>query len=81
MIIPYNSTEITWHLRNNVVPALTPSTIEAICYQCNLVNNGLMCLSDEIAEGTGITMADMLEDLHIQVDTEASPVYLFANSN
>jgi hypothetical protein len=44
---------------------LNADTIDKIIEQCNFVNMGQIDLDDEIAEGSGITVADMLSDLRI----------------
>ena len=66
MQIPFTSFELQWHLQNNVEPRLNKQTIEKVVEICNLVNMGEMCLDDEISEGTGIYVSDMLTDLHIE---------------
>jgi hypothetical protein len=63
-IIPYNANQLYWHLTYNVF-GLASQTIDKIVEQCNLVNEGKMDLDDEIVKGSGVTMADMLEDLKI----------------
>lgn len=65
LIIPYTSEQLTWHLQNNVQPSINKQTIQKIVEQCNLVNMGEMELTDEIAPGSNITVADMLTDLNI----------------
>lgn len=66
LIIPHTPEQLYWHLQNNVMPALNKQTQDKIVEQCNLVNMGLMYLEDEIVEGSGITVADMLSDLRIE---------------
>jgi hypothetical protein len=65
LIIPYTSSQLEWHLRNNVFPSVNESAIERIAEQCNLVNMGMVDLSDEVVPGSGVSVADMLEDLKI----------------
>lgn len=65
MVIPYTSQQLLWHLGNNVF-RLNRETQEKIVEQCQLVNMGIMRLTDEIAPQAGITIAEMLEDLNIE---------------
>jgi hypothetical protein len=66
LIIPYTSEQLQWHLVNNCIfSSLSNEAIEKIVEQCNLVNMGQMDLGDEIAPGANVTVAQMLEDLHI----------------
>ena len=64
LIIPFTSEQLQWHLQGNVF-GLSQKTIDKIVEQCNLVNMRQLSLDDEIAEGSGITIADMLIDLKI----------------
>lgn len=63
-IIPYNETQLRWHLTNNVM-GLSPDTINKIIQDCNDVNEGLKELTSEIGPNTGVSIADMLDDLKI----------------
>lgn len=65
LIIPYTSQQLDWHLQNNVF-GINRETIDKIVEQCNLVNMGEMKLTDEIAPGSGVSVAEMLEDLKIE---------------
>lgn len=65
LIIPYTSEQLTWHLANNVFN-LNEETVDKIVAQCNLVNMGEMSLTDEIAPGANVTVAEMLNDLKIE---------------
>ena len=65
MQIPLTSFEIKRHLQNNVLD-IRPQTIDKIVEICNLVNMGEMCLDDEIEEGSGLYISDMLKELHIE---------------
>lgn len=63
--IPYTSEQLTWHLQNNVEPKLNSGTIFIIVSQCASVNRKEKHLQDEIVNGSGITIEEMLIDLHI----------------
>lgn len=63
-IIPYTREQLQWHLTGNVF-GLTTNTIERIIGQCEGLNEGLYDLNDEVAPDTGISFAEMLDDLKI----------------
>lgn len=73
LIIPYTSAQLQYHLQNNAMPRLNSTTIDKIVEQCNLVNMGHMELEDEIAPGSGVTVAQMLEDLQIDFNVIIEP--------
>jgi len=70
LIIPYTSQQLYWHLNNNVW-GMNRETVDKIVEQCNLVNMGEMLLTDEIAPGSGVTVAEMLDDLKIEYNEMA----------
>lgn len=64
-IIPYTREQLQWHLTNNGF-GLSQNTIGHILDQCEGLNEGLDDLNDEISPDTGVSFADMLDDLKIE---------------
>lgn len=62
-IIPYERHAIEWHLSANC--GYDHYGIKGICDLIDQVNEGSKELSDEIAPNTGVSIAEMLDDLKI----------------
>jgi hypothetical protein len=58
--------EIIWHLRNNVFPALTESTIGKIMVTVDAFNKGTLKRHSPIGDGQ-VSVGEMFEDLKIEI--------------
>lgn len=60
---------LRWHLQHNVLPQLTPNTVNGIINVCREFNKGKLQLNSSLHYYTGanITVSEMFEDLKIEV--------------
>jgi hypothetical protein len=59
---------LEWHLQNNVMPLLSKPTIDKILHTVTEFNEGKLKLRDKIFKDAPVTIAEMFEDLKIEVE-------------
>jgi hypothetical protein len=65
----FAKSELRWHLTNNIVPALNQVAITRILELVDRFNEGEIELFD-VDPGTGLEVAEIFEDLRIDVTDE-----------
>lgn len=56
---------LRWHLENNVMPSLTPKTVDSIIDTLTDYKAGNKSLDDHVNEFTTVTIGELMEDLRL----------------
>jgi hypothetical protein len=62
-----NFENLEWHIRNNFIPPYSEQAIQGMLKTCEDFQNGKLKLTDEIASGSGVTVAELFEDLRLEL--------------